>query len=145
MFAFKCECLAAEANNELMSAFQQQCGLILDRLVRANWPANIVSRIWFDSLREDGLLLVVYDCERAVEAMAEKWSYTRVFDVLLLTETFCPYQIFRCTDTDTPPPPPMLKVRPLANVLSFTLLQNNGILSLLTSATFSPYMPSKLR
>ena len=38
----------------------------------------------------------------------------------------------------------MLKPKPLANVLSLILLQSNGILSLLTSATFSPPMPSKL-
>ena len=39
---------------------------------------------------------------------------------------------------------PMLKLKPLANVLSLPLLQSNRILSLLTSIIFSPPMPSKL-
>ena len=50
---------------------------------------------------------------------------------------------FFCRHRDTSHPP-MLKLKPLANVLSLTVLQSNGILSLLTSITFSPPMPSKL-
>ena len=39
---------------------------------------------------------------------------------------------------------PILKPKPLANVLSLTVFQSNGILSLLVSVTFSHPMPSKL-
>ena len=38
----------------------------------------------------------------------------------------------------------MLKQKPLAHALSLTVLQSNEIISLLTSVTFSPPMPSKL-
>ena len=40
---------------------------------------------------------------------------------------------------------PVLKRKMFGNVLSFTLIQRNEILSLLTSVTFRPSMPSKLR
>ena len=37
---------------------------------------------------------------------------------------------------------PILKRKPVASVLSLTLLQSNGILSLVTFVTFNPPMPS---
>ena len=40
--------------------------------------------------------------------------------------------------------PPMLEHNPLANAVSPTVLQRNGIHSLLTSITFNPLTPSKL-
>ena len=40
---------------------------------------------------------------------------------------------------------PMLKLKPLANAFSLTVLQSDGILFLLTSVIFSPPMPSKQR
>ena len=40
---------------------------------------------------------------------------------------------------------PMLEQKPLANAVSPPVFQNNGIHSLLTSVTFSPLTPSKLR
>ena len=38
---------------------------------------------------------------------------------------------------------PMLKLKPLANAVSLSVRQSNGILSLLISVTFNPPMPSK--
>ena len=38
---------------------------------------------------------------------------------------------------------PMLKLKPLDNALSLTVLQSDGILSLVTFVTLSPPMPSK--